>query len=483
MHPDAGPELGGHLTVALETDPTVEAARMQVGGHLEACRAVVAGEGRGIRDQPAPMPWPWCSGSTKRSSSSRTGPAPSVVANQDGAVGGDGHAAVPREHLGVGQHERLGVGQQGRRVAGVRQRGAPEEPAQHRRSSATAVRTCTRGPVSRSRRRGCRRRCRPSSARSGDPCGGAPGAVRRRRGRRRPRPSPVGADAAPCRRARASRRRRRRTSVGSSRWADTGLRPRAAGGGETPARVGREVLDGQRVGAGAVVARGAGGRGPAAPAATGAVLAHRRHEVDRLVRRAVGAALLDPAVGVDVVDVEVARRGARGAAWGSRRRGLLAEPAGLVVGGGDRPAERLVAPGRGALASAGGEGQGQRPDALVVAGGVPLDVVAVDAAVAQPLGDPLGEGDRAARPGCRRRTSGRSGRRARARRGPDPRSGAPSRRSSPRGRRPPRWTARDGSRACTSRGRRPPSISIWSWPSRGRSRRAAARSASSRVSR
>ena len=36
-------------------------------------------------------------------------------------------------------------------------------------------------------------------------------------------------------------------------------------------------------------------------------------------------------------------------------------------------------------------------------------------------------------------------------------------------------------RACTSRGRRPPSISICSWPRRGRSRRAAARSASSRA--
>ena len=74
-----------------------------------------------------------------------------------------------------------------------------------------------------------------------------------------------------------------------------------------------------------------------------------------------------------------------------RRASSLSQRA-SSFGGGDRAAERLVAPGGRALAASGGEGQRERPGALLVAGGVPLDVAAVDTTVREPLGDPLGEG-------------------------------------------------------------------------------------------
>ena len=136
------------------------------------------------------------------------------------------------------------------------------------RSPAPAVRSCTTRPVSRSRRPGCRRRCRPSSARSGGPCASAPTSAVR--GRRRLPP-------------RCPRRRRARVVGGVGRGDRPGgvvvLGPTAhelvgvggvgpllevgrdrvaaacCGGWRRVGDVGGEVLDGQGIGAGAVVTR------------------------------------------------------------------------------------------------------------------------------------------------------------------------------------------------------------------------------------
>ncbi len=167
-------------------------------------------------------------------------------------------------------------------------------------------------------------------------------------------------------------------------------------------RVDGELLERQGVGPGQVLAGGVRRRRAAPPtAAAVAVLTHRRHEVDRLVGLAgPRPEALDAAVGVHVVDVEPLARGSAVRGRDDARGGVLAEPAGLVVGGSDRPREGLVGPGGGAPAATGREGHRQVPDAVLVAGRVPLDPVALDPAPTEPLGDALLEGHRrrAARP-------------------------------------------------------------------------------------
>ena len=174
------------------------------------------------------------------------------------------------------------------------------------------------------------------------------------------------------------------------------------------------------------------------------------------------AAPLDATVGVDVVDVEVARRGGAVGRRDRAGRGVLAEPAGLVVGRGDRAAEGLVAPGRGALAA-------RRPGRSSSATRRP-----------RRRGRSPTRRRRASTPRSRSRSATRSARVT----GPVPRlptahcwairaTCSRSARTGPSKRRTfstvqPARSATSSvdrprrMRACTSRGRRPPSISIWS---------------------
>ena len=236
MHPDAGPELGGHLTVALETDPAVEAARVRVAGHLDAGRAVAAGERRGIRHQ-------------------HGADALAVVVGVDEEVLQLTHRAGAERrrepHDGaVGGRPPPGCARRAPRCRAARgPRGGPAAPGRRRGSTATPGGRGRAAPAGRRRRR-CGRARQDRSA--GAAAAGAEDDVvparharatlagGRRAGRCVVGPrrrSPASADAvrgvgARARaRARASHPRGRRRRSGSSRWAETGLRPRAAGGG------------------------------------------------------------------------------------------------------------------------------------------------------------------------------------------------------------------------------------------------------------
>ena len=317
VHPDAGPELGGHLTIALEPDPGVEGARVGVAGHLEACapsrRARSAASA--TRGHRCPCP----GGRARRRGPPAHGPGRCRRRREahDRAVGGDGDPGATGEHPGVREHEHLGVGEEGR----ARRRGstvrAPEDLTQRREVVGDGGAHAHGGPVRRSRRRGCRRRCRPSSARWDVPCGRAAGAggaagVAPTRARRRGRgvaPAPgVSSSGQPPTTSSAA--------VGSSRWAETGLRARDGRGRRSLPGVDGEVLDGQRVGPRALVARGVRRGGAAAPSPAGAVLAHRGHEVDRLVRRAVEHGDARPRRGRRCRRRRGRRRGAPGAVSG-----------------------------------------------------------------------------------------------------------------------------------------------------------------------
>ena len=95
---------------------------MGVAGHLEAVRAVAAGEVGGIRDEAGTDARALVVGLdeevlqlTDRAAAGRRREA------HDRAVGGDGDPGTTGEHPGVREHEHLGVGEEGLGVAGVRQ--------------------------------------------------------------------------------------------------------------------------------------------------------------------------------------------------------------------------------------------------------------------------------------------------------------------------------------------------------------------------
>jgi len=84
----------------------------------------------------------------------------------------------------------------------------------------------------------------------------------------------------------------------------------------------------------------------------------------------------------------------------SRRDVLfLAQPAGLVVDGGDGTVGKVEAPCSLALTSAGSEGQHDGPRTVICPPGVPDDLSGVDATALEPLGHPRGERGRAAAAG------------------------------------------------------------------------------------
>ena len=167
-----------------------------------------------------------------------------------------------------------------------------------------------------------------------------------------------------------------------------------------------QLLEGEGIRAGRVVARGLG-RGVLAAARAPAVrgpLAHRGHQVERFVRGGTGgrgagrgpAARGDPTFGLHVVDGGRPDGGRHEVGRGQGRHGargvVLAEPAGLVVGGGDGAGRHVEGPAGLALAATGGEGEDDGPVALGAAGGVPLGRGRVDATAGESLAGPGGQG-------------------------------------------------------------------------------------------
>ena len=184
---------------------------------------------------------------------------------------------------------------------------------------------------------------------------GAPGRAGRRAARRRGLPRRSSGRSGACRTA---------GWLGATRLAPGGVGPDAllgrpvlttsgsssgcvcAGGGSSSR--GSPASSSQRQGLlGRLVEPGhLGGLGTAAPAALGAALAHGGHEVDGLALAAPRRRRADAALGLDVVDA--ARTVRRREVRGRDRAGcllvlVLAEPARLVVDGGDGAGERVEA--------------------------------------------------------------------------------------------------------------------------------------------
>ena len=123
----------------------------------------------------------------------------------------------------------------------------------------------------------------------------------------------------------------------------------------------------------------------------GAALAHRGHQIKRIVLVPARGGRSKAALSLQVID----SGGAHGRGAPLRRRDrpvgglhLFAEPARLVIDRQEGLVRKVEAPRRLSLAPAGGEGQHDRPGTTLGPPGVPASVLGVHAATLESFGHP-----------------------------------------------------------------------------------------------